>query len=125
MTHCLQLIVQPRQLEDNPNKHYAIIEASVVPISDVQTKHPELEVFIDPTDFTRLRFVVIMQNYKGEMRRVRLVQWNDPNADRWRRMAKEKSASLVGPESEWDQVLMSSVDSMTPKEVEKLLGKKR
>lgn len=102
-----------------------IIEALVVPISDVQTRHPELEVHLDPTDFTRLRFVVILQNYKGEMRRLRLIQWNDLNADRWRKISKERSTELAGPESEWAQVLMSSVDSMSPKEVEKLLGRKR
>ncbi|KAF8801765.1 hypothetical protein BYT27DRAFT_7114133 [Phlegmacium glaucopus] len=131
MTHCMQLIIRPRNLEDDPAKQYHVIQASVVSISDVQARYPELEVSIDPTDFLRLRFVVIMQNYKasakhkGEVRRLRLIQWNDLNVNRWREMNKASSAALGGPESEWAQALMCAVDSMSPKEVEKMLGKKR
>lgn len=83
------------------------------------------EISIDPTDFTRLRFVIVMQNFRGEMRRLRLVQWNDPNVKYWRNIGKEDSAALGGPESRWDQVLIDAVDWMKPKEVEKLLGKHR
>jgi hypothetical protein len=32
-----------------------IVEAAIVPISDVQASNPNLEVHIDPKDFTRLR----------------------------------------------------------------------
>lgn len=140
----MQLIIQPRDLEDDPNKQYEvskplsvsifipkpssfiylvqIIEAAVVPISDVQASHPNLEVHIDPQDFTRLRFVVILQNYKGEPRRLRMIQWNDLNLDKWRRMDKAASAEL---ESGWAQALVYTVTSKSPKEVEEMLGKKR
>lgn len=88
-------------------------------------RHPALEVSIDPTDFTRLRFVVILQNCDGEMQRLRLIQWNDRNVDQWRKIPKEASAALGGPESKWAEVLISSVASMNPQEVEKMLGGQR
>jgi hypothetical protein len=99
-----------------------IVEAAIVPISDVQASNPNLEVHIDPKDFTRLRFVVILQNYKAEPRRLRLIQWNDLNADKWRSMDKAASAKL---ESGWAEALVYTVTSKSPKEVEELLGKKR
>jgi len=99
-----------------------VIEAAIVRISDVQASHPNLEVHIDPEDFTRLRFVVVLQNYKGEPRRLRMIQWNDLNADKWRRINKAVSAEL---ESGWAQALEYSVTSKSPKEVEEMLGKKR
>ncbi|GLB33163.1 putative MYND finger protein [Lyophyllum shimeji] len=127
MTHCMQLIVQPRNFEDDPAKQYFIVEASVVSIADVQARHPTLEVTIDPTDYTRMRFVVIMQNHLGEARRLRLVQWNDIGLEKKRQMDKADSASLGGdsPDSPWVQTLISAVDSMSPSEVEKMFGKKR
>lgn len=79
-------------------------------------------MIIDPTDFTRLRFVVFLQNNKGDLRRLRLLQWNDLNADFWRKMDKDASAALS---SGWDVSLMDSVDLMDPKEVQKMLGHKR
>jgi len=140
----MQLIIQPRDFEDDAIKQYQVskplsvgifipgpslfihliqvVEAAVVPISDVQASHPSLEVHIDPKDFTRLRFVVILQNYKAEPRRLRLIQWNDLNVDQWRRMNKAASAEL---ESGWAQVLVYTVASKSPKEVEDMLGKKR
>jgi hypothetical protein len=99
-----------------------VVEAAVVPISDVQASHPNLEVHIDLKDFTRLRFVVILQNYKAEPRRLRLIQWNDLNADHWRRMNKTASAEL---ESGWAEALVYGVSSKSPKEVEEMLGGKR
>lgn len=99
-----------------------VIEASVVPISAVQANFPELQVHIDPIDFTRLRFVVILQNYEGEVRRLRFVQWNDLNTDKWREMSKTASADL---QSDWADALMYSVDKKDPQEVREMLGKKR
>jgi hypothetical protein len=141
----MQLIIQPRNFENDPIKQYQVskplsvgifitgpssfiwhliqvVEAAIVPISDVQASHPHLEVHIDPKDFTRLRFVVILQNYKAEPRRLRLIQWNDLNVDQWRRMNKARSAEL---ESGWAQALEYAVTSMSPKEVEEMLGRKR
>jgi hypothetical protein len=99
-----------------------VIEASVVPISTVQTQFPELQVYIDPLDLTRLRFVVILQNYKGEVRRLRFVQWNDLNVYKWREISKTASSDLY---SGWADVLMDSVDKKDPQDVEDLLGGKR
>jgi hypothetical protein len=88
----------------------------------IQANYPELEVIIDPTDFTRLRFVVFLQNYKGDLRRLRLLQWNDLNIDFWRKMDKDTSAVLS---SGWDVDLIDAVDSMAPKEVQNMLGHKQ
>ena len=99
-----------------------VIEAAIVPLCVVQTSHPELEVHIDPNDFTRLRFVVVLQNNKGEPRRLRMIQWNDLNLNQWRRMNKAVSAEL---ESGWAEALEYAVTSKSPKEVEVMLGKKR
>jgi len=121
-THCMQLVVQPRNFEDDDAKQYQVIEASVVPISTVQTQFPELQVHIDPLDLTRLRFVVILQNYKGEVRRLRFVQWNDLNVYKWREISKTDSSDLY---SGWADVLMDSVDKKDPQDVEDLLGGKR
>ncbi|KAF8951913.1 hypothetical protein BDZ97DRAFT_1656283 [Flammula alnicola] len=125
MTHCMQLIVQPHNIEGDPAKRYHVVQASVVSISDVQAVWPELHVSIDPTDFRCLRFVVILQDDNGEARRLRLVHWNDLNVDQWRKIDKASSASLGGPESGWAQALMDAVASRSPKEVEEMLGKNR
>ena len=139
----MQLIIQPRDFEDDHAKQYQVskmsfglhrddlvsnnsclsqvVEASVVPISTVQAQFPELEVHIDPTDFTRLRFVVVLQNYKEEVRRLRLVQWNDLSIDRWQKMSKTASTDL---QLGWADALRYLVDTKDPKDVQELLGKK-
>ncbi|KAF8912221.1 hypothetical protein CPB84DRAFT_1841899 [Gymnopilus junonius] len=110
-----------RQPEDDPAKQYEVIDASVVKISDVFAANPDIEVNIDPTDFTRFRFVVILQNYKGEPKRLRLVQWNDPNSDTWRSIGKEESAQLAAG---WSEVLVYSLENYSPAKVEQMLGKR-
>jgi len=122
LTHCMQLIVQPVNFEDDPAKQYELVEASVVKLSDVLVSNPQLEVTIDPTDFTRVRFVLILQNYRGEPQRLRLVQWNDLNAIKWRSRPKERSTDIA---SGWAEALAFSLNNWTPAEVEEMLGKKR
>ncbi|KAF9467066.1 hypothetical protein BDZ94DRAFT_1156637 [Collybia nuda] len=125
VTHCMQLVVEPRHFGDDPAKQYNVLEASVVPIAEVLEDHPTLEISIDPSDFTRLRLVVILVDSEGEERRLRLLQWNERNIGEWRKMGKEASARLAGdsPESQWAQTLMHAVDSMNPKDVERMLGR--
>lgn len=73
----------------------------------------------------RFRFVVVMQNHRGEVRRVRLVEWSHSNNENWRNMDKAISAALGGdsPESPWAHALMGAVESMKPKDVKKKLGR--
>ena len=85
---------------------------------------PALNGIVDnPTDFTRLRYVLVLQNYRGEMLRVRNVQWNDRGLERWRSISPERSRALVGENGDaWSQALMYSVESMDPEEVRKMAG---
>ncbi|PPQ87410.1 hypothetical protein CVT25_008106 [Psilocybe cyanescens] len=122
LTHCMKLIVQPRNLEDDDAKQYEVIDASVVRFSDIQAANPNLKAHIDPTDLTRLRFVVIMQNNRGEPRRLRLFQWNDRSTESYRNMDKEDSAAIGGPNSGWSRTLIACVQTDTPAEVEKMFG---
>lgn len=109
-----------------PTHSTQIITASVVLFSDIIADNPRLDTPIDPTDFTRLRFVVIMQNNDGEDRRLRLLQWNDGNLDFYRNMDKSSSTSLGGPGSGWDSTLIDSVWSDDPQVLEeKLTGGKK
>lgn len=55
------------------------------------------------------------------MRRLRLVQWNDLNVDKWQKMSKTASAAL---QSGWADALMDSVDTKDPQDVQRMLGKK-
>ncbi|KAF5371480.1 hypothetical protein D9615_009622 [Tricholomella constricta] len=97
-----------------------VIDASVVRTADIQASHPDLKMTIDPTDFTRLRFVVVLQNNRGDPRRLRLFQWNDLGVEKWRTMNKDTSAKLAGG---WDQALIFAVEQMSPIEVDKMLGR--
>ncbi|KAG5652627.1 hypothetical protein H0H81_004307 [Sphagnurus paluster] len=116
----MQLIVEPRDFEDDPAKQYRVIDASVVAIADVQAENPALEVVIDPLDFTRLRYVVILQNSRGDRRRLRLVQWNVLSTEKYRRMDMDASAALS---SSCVEVLIDAVETLSPCEVLKMFGK--
>jgi len=85
-------------------------------------EYPQLELTIDPEDFTRLRFVLIMVDSEGELRRVRVLQWNDPNVDHWRNISKKDSAAMGGPNSGWEQALINAVNEMDPRVVKEKLG---
>ncbi|KDR79683.1 hypothetical protein GALMADRAFT_137466 [Galerina marginata CBS 339.88] len=122
MTHCMRLVVQPRNFVDDPAKQYQVLEAAIVPISWVRTAHPDFEIHIDPTDFTRLRYLIVLQNYKGEMRRLRLIQWNTLSTEKWQKIGKEASATLAAG---FGDALMLSTDSSSPSQVEKKLGIQR
>lgn len=73
-----------------------IIHASVVPISEIRETHPQLEINIDPTDYTRIRYIVFLVDDYGNPSRLRLIQYNDPNADTYREMNKTKSSERIG-----------------------------
>ncbi|KDR70495.1 hypothetical protein GALMADRAFT_159931 [Galerina marginata CBS 339.88] len=121
MTHCMRLVVEPRESEHDHAKDYQIVNAAVVTIASIEAKFPELDVHIDPTDFTRFRFVVVLQ-IEGEVRRVRLVQWNDLNAEKWRTMSKDSSASSA---ADWMHTLIFAVDNMSPRELDAMVGRKK
>ena len=68
---------------------------------------------IDPTDFTRLRCVITLQNENGDTRRVRLLQWNSSGVEQWRALPNDTSKELAQGAC---QVLMYSVEN-TPVDV--------
>lgn len=90
-----------------------------MPFSQIQETYPELVTEIDPTDFTRLRYVVTLQNAEGEARRVRLLQWNARGLTFWNELPKDSSAKLADDAA---QVLMQSVEHMSPDVVECKFG---
>lgn len=131
----LHITVEPRHFQTKSYKNYGVsnsawyftsktnisqvVDAAVVPLSQIQESYPELVTEVDPTDFTRLRYVVALQNTEGELRRVRLLQWNVRSLAGWHKLPKHHSAGLAEGVS---QALMYSVEHTAPDVVERQLG---
>lgn len=68
----------------------------------------------DPTDITRMKYVVILKNYEGELRRVRCCLWNDLG------IQKRREALIDNPpdvdDKPWNEVIMWSVENMKPED---------
>jgi hypothetical protein len=99
-----------------------VIQVEVLPLSQVKQTYPELITHVDPTDFTRLRFVVSLQTEEGFLRRVRLFQWNDRALTGWTEMPKEKSAKLA---EGVPQALMFAMENMALGDVQDMLGRRK
>ena len=95
-----------------------VVDAAVVSFSQIQETFPELATEIDPTDFTRFRYVVTLQDVEGELRRVRLLQWNVRNLALLNKLPKDSAELAEGIV----QVLMYSVEHMAPDTVERKFG---
>ena len=133
----LHLVVEPRPLEAKSYKNYRVsivhagpspdsratpaqvVDAEVVPIAQLYAAYPKLVTNIDPTDLTRLRYVITLRNSKGDILRVRLVEWNDLGLKTWKELPKETSAGLAAGVA---QALMYSVADMKLEEVQRKLG---
>jgi len=131
----LHIIIKPRHFQTKSYKNYIVsnstrsftsetdvsqvVDAAVVPLSQIQESYPELITKVNPTDFTRLRYVVTLQNAEGELRRVRLLQWNVRSLAWWNKLPKDSSAELAEGAA---QALMYSVEHNAPDIVEKQLG---
>jgi hypothetical protein len=74
---------------------YQVLQASVIPLSQIKRQHPDLITHIDPTDLTRLRCVITLQNNNGDLCRLRLLQWNDLGLEEWMRIGPEKIKALA------------------------------
>jgi hypothetical protein len=96
-----------------------VVHAEVLPLTQIHEMYPELISPVDPADFTRLRFVITLQNTEGEIRRLRLIQWNDRSLSRPNTLPKDTSAKLA---EGFAEALMYSVESMTLAAVQKNLG---
>ncbi|KAG6861079.1 hypothetical protein C0995_004177 [Termitomyces sp. Mi166 len=106
-----------------PAKQYTIVDGVIVPFADILDSNPDLRTTVmDPNDFTRVRFVVILQNSEGEPRRLRLRQWNDLGVEKWRNIPKNESIEL---QAGWLDVVKYSIDTMSPRDIEKSFGMNR
>ena len=80
---------------------------------------PEDETEDSWYDPTRVRFVLILHNTEGEVKRVRCLLWNDLNIPRLRALPKKTGDDLA---KEWDMILMYTIEHMHPREVEAKFG---
>lgn len=99
-----------------------VIQAEVLPLSQIKQTHPNLITQIDPDDFTRLRFVITLQNEQGILHRVRLIQWTDLSLDWWTKLPKNGSAELADGVPE---ALVYAIENMTVDDVQDMLGHKK
>lgn len=78
---------------------------------------PTLKGIVDDVlDVTRVKFVVILSNFDGEIRRVRCCQWNVPNLPD--RSTDEERKANSGPALDmWPDMLMYMVENMQPKDM--------
>ncbi|KAG6909213.1 hypothetical protein DXG01_001520 [Tephrocybe rancida] len=117
----MHLTIRENSDRDDASRYYSVVDGAVVPFADVEAAHPDFgPTAIDPTDFTRMRFVIILQTDDGYPRRLRLLQWNDLNADHWRAMSKSKSADL---HEGWFEALLFFTEKVTPADVESTFGR--
>ncbi|KAL1748062.1 hypothetical protein HDZ31DRAFT_79917 [Schizophyllum fasciatum] len=121
ITHCLVIRVRPcLEGETRPSKQFRAEDATIETCEHVEAEFPELVPIVsDPTDLTRPRFLLILENSEGEIRRVRLNQWNDLNVPKWRRMPRDKARMLA---EDGLGILVHCVNTMEPAEVRKLVG---
>ncbi|GLB33164.1 hypothetical protein LshimejAT787_0100490 [Lyophyllum shimeji] len=125
VTHCMQLIIERAHFDfsGDPAKQYKVVEGSVVAISDVKAQYPDLVVNIDPTNFSFLRWVIILRDPLGGMWKLRMHHWHERRIGLFRQMGKEMSAGLSG---EWALLLRAAVNSArAPAAVMKMLNGER
>jgi hypothetical protein len=136
----LHLIVEPRHFQEEIHKNYSVsvpapvlfekvdqkrcqtkkvVGAKIATLTEIKEAYPDLVTGVDLNDYSRLRYVVSLQNVHGDIIRVRLVQWNDRCLDGWRKLGKKPNPELVEGIFE---ALMFSVENMTPSEVENAFG---
>lgn len=94
---------------------FQIKKAEVQAIAELQRELPELKGLFPegPVDPTKVRYVVLLENNEGELRRARCIQFNDPNLEKYRAFPKDMFA---GQPVEWSDILMYTVENSTPEE---------
>lgn len=115
VTHCMTLWVRANVLHEDRMRDYWIKKAEVRTIAELQSELPELAGLFsgDPADPTKLRYVVLLENDEGELRRGRCLQFNHRGLDHLRTMPKDMFA---GQPLEWSDILKYTVDQSTPGE---------
>jgi hypothetical protein len=98
-----------------------VIQVDVLPLSQIKRTYLQLITYIDPTDFTRLRFVITLQTEEGILRRVRLLQWNDLALSSWSNMPKDSAKLAEGVLAS----LMYAMEHMTLGATQDMLGEKK
>ncbi|KAH9855077.1 hypothetical protein C2E23DRAFT_816713 [Lenzites betulinus] len=120
VTHCLTIRIQPVILAAKRYQSYCALSAQVESREDIEKMFPDLAPIVtDPTDLTRARFVVILENTKGEIVRVRLNQWNDMKIPMWQGVPKSESRKLA---DEACLMVVHAVNELDPAEVTRRMG---
>lgn len=88
----------------------------------LHAQFPELGILDDPrNDDRRMRFIVVLQDSAGELRRVRCISWSQP-LEKWRDMPKDDSATIS---KSWDVMLSYTIDEGDPEKTKGMLGLNR
>ena len=65
-----------------------------------------------PRDPTKIRFVLLLENERGELRRARCLQFNDLALHQWRGLPKD----LFTDEAPWSECIKYMVENATPED---------
>lgn len=92
-----------------------IKKAEVRAIAELQREIPELASLFpeEPTDPTKLRYIVLLENNEGGLRRARCLQFNHRNLDQMRNMPAD---IFAGQPMDWSDMLKYAVDQLSPEE---------
>ncbi|TFK62101.1 hypothetical protein BDN72DRAFT_849031 [Pluteus cervinus] len=108
-THMMVLWVTPRSFMDDPAQTYGMIRGEVWPLELCDATWPEIGFApAESLEDNRLRLVVVLENYKGEMRRVRTFTWQTHRMSFFREINKTTSKALA---TGWDCVLADTVEA--------------
>lgn len=116
----MYLDVRFREIIDQPEKQFRVLEAKIFPSTEVMKLHPEIET--GHIDDQRMNCIFVLKDTSGEPRHARVIRWNDLSIPIFRDMGKEKCAAMEG-NGLWAETLVYAIENMTVKETEeKLLG---
>ncbi|KAI0832698.1 hypothetical protein BC628DRAFT_1310298 [Trametes gibbosa] len=119
VSHCLVIRVRPELFQEKRFQSYRAVSAEVESREHVEKMFPELAPIVaDPTDLSRARFVLILENANGEMLRVRLNQWNDLSIPKWRGIPQAEARKLA---QDGTAMMVHAVNNMDPAEVIRLM----
>ncbi|EJD51398.1 hypothetical protein AURDEDRAFT_57017 [Auricularia subglabra TFB-10046 SS5] len=108
LTHCMFLIVEPRDTDLSKCKRYRLAGASLVSTEEMDEMFPELGgIVTDPGDLMALRFVLALRDPSGELIAVRRVQWSVRNMEVYRRPSKVDR-------SLWSEMLREAIENHEP-----------
>lgn len=92
-------------------------------MTELKKQIPKIATMLRPTnDLSRVRLLVLVQNAREELTRVRCCIWNDFSLPQYCDMPPEVGDSLS---KDWDKVLKCMINHEDPKEMEAALHPSR